>query len=85
MDESTTVQLPRTLATGVPVLLPCPSCRRLTEPIEAPGTVVHYSQIRCGTCHNYLKWRPWPRHPDGSRRPRPAHLEPHNFIAEICP
>ena len=76
MDESTTVYATRTPATLAHVLIPCPACRRLTQPLEEPGTPTHYSQLRCGICHSYIKWRPWPRDPHGVRLPRPIHLEP---------
>jgi hypothetical protein len=76
MDEFITAYATRIPATLTHLLLPCPSCRRLTQPIEAAGTHTHYSQLRCGNCHAYLKWQPWPRDPHGVRLPRPTHLEP---------
>lgn len=85
MDKLTITDTPRIPSTLAHVLLPCPSCRRMTEPLEAPGTPIHYSLLRCGTCHAYLKWRKWPRDQSGRKLPRPSFLEPHNCIAETRP
>ena len=83
MHESTITDTTRTLSTLAP--LTCPYCHRMTEPLEEPGTTIHYSLLRCGACNRYLKWRKWPRDAQSNKVRRPSFLEPHNLIAETRP
>jgi hypothetical protein len=58
--------------------LPAPTCAcGYPGPFNlGPGTANHYARLECPTCHAFRGWALWPRCPDGTRQPRPAHLEP---------
>jgi hypothetical protein len=68
---------------GISVPQPCPHCGRLTPSRLGPGTVVHYARLLCASCGTFRAWHKWPRCPDGSRIPRPKHLDPQSAV-EIC-
>jgi hypothetical protein len=54
----------------------CPRCGLCLPPREGPGTTLHYARWLCAGCGAFIVWAKWPRFPDGSRMPRPVHLDP---------